>query len=81
MQYGDAMPKAQLPSTDWPTVYLTNAQAQRLAAISLDSLAGVQIRTDASDLSAVWVDTVDVDDHQLLKHFLVFSDGTCVDQT
>ena len=64
------------------TVYLTKEQVQRLAAVTLDSLVGAQIHTDAGDDSVVLVDTVTIDDpHGETRHYRIEPDGSIVETT
>lgn len=58
------------------TAYLTKEQAARIAGLSIDSLVGVQIHTDASDDSTVTVDMVPIDDPNGSQHFEVYADGS-----
>lgn len=61
---------------DAPSVYLTKEQAQRLAAIAIDALVGVQITTDADQDSIVLVDMVPIDDYRSSEHYTIHSDGS-----
>lgn len=63
---------------DRKTVYLTNEQIQRIGALSLDSLSGVQIHTTESDLDAALVTFVPIDDpgSGRLEHYVIFTDGS-----
>ena len=68
-------------SLDFPTVYLTTEQIQRLAGLSCDALAGIQFRTtDAMDTIAVY-SFVDVDSPNTLKLGVIHPDGSYEDQT
>jgi len=61
-------------------VYLTNEQLGRLAGLSQDALAGVQIETDQGTGKAVVV-FVSVDDPSRTIHGVVHHDGRWEDQT
>lgn len=61
--------------------YLTKEQCARIAAISIDSLVGVQIRTDANDNTYAVLDYVPIDDPNTLEAATVYSDGSWVRTT
>jgi hypothetical protein len=62
-----------------PEIYITNEQAQRLAAIACDTLAGMQIGSTVDQYSTVYVHTVDYDMRE--KHYTIEPDGTYKDVT
>lgn len=78
---GDHAPQTNPEPNTVPTVYLTKEQLQRLAAISLDSLVGLQLHTDASDQSYVYGEVITIDDPNDMRHFTVFTDGSWKDTT
>lgn len=64
-----------------PQVYCTQEQLQRLAAISLDSLVGIEFETDCYDTSSVTGHYVPIDNPSSLRHFWIDADGTWKDET
>lgn len=62
-------------------VYATNEQLQRLAAISLDALTGIQFATDVSDRTSIRGCYVMVDDPSRMKFFVIETDGNWRDET
>lgn len=58
------------------TVYATNEQLQRLAALSLDALVGIQFDTDARDNSHISGCFLDIDNPNSLRHFEIEPDGS-----
>lgn len=65
-----------VPPKEDNCLYLTNEQAARLAAITLDSLVGAQVRGDANADSYILVDTVQVDYEHDSTHYVIYSDGS-----
>lgn len=59
-------------------IYLTTEQIQRLAALSLDALAGIQMESNANADSPVTGCYVSVDNPSLLVFFEIDSDGKLV---
>jgi len=63
------------------TIYLTTEQVQRIAALSLDALVGVQIHTNANDQTVALVDMVPIGMEKPSQHFAVEPDGTWSETT
>lgn len=72
----DHAPKPDYVGGQVPTIYLTKEQLQRLAAIALDSLVGLQLHTDASDRSYVTGEVISIDDPNSMGFYTVFTDGS-----
>lgn len=57
--------------SDVVTVYLTKEQIYRLVEVANNALVGVQIHTDASDLSSLNCEAVQIDDIQVMRCFQI----------
>jgi len=64
-----------------PQIYLTNEQIQRLAALSLDSLCGIQMESTTSADTDVTGTFVNIDEPGNLRFFVIKADGSWEDQT
>lgn len=66
---------------EFATIYLTNEQLHRFAALACDALVGIQIHTDANADTAATFEAVQIEDTSLQVCGSVNPDGSWYDQT
>ena len=76
-------PQPPIESERWPTVYLTKEQLHRLSGLACDALVGIQLHTDASDMTAVRYEFVPIDNpgSSHLQMGIVHTDGRYYDES
>jgi len=57
-------------------MFLTTEQIQRLAALSLDALSGIEFESDCADTSVVTGHYVHIDDEHKMDYFEIHADGS-----